>query len=146
MIAVYHIKFISSTLNTFDLPYLNLQINLSLTSSLARPSQLLSFFEVKQFSSRIFNQHRLLGEKRTIPGFTRIKKCKGLQKSLKTVDLYLPKDDVILLCLASSTTPRRRNLIIALAQYTVTHFRSSSTKPSSWFLSSLMGQRQKRQV
>ena len=60
-----------------------------------------------------------------------------LQKSLKTVDFYLPKDDVILLCLASSTTPRRRNLLVALAQYTVTHFRSSSTKLSSWFLSSL---------
>ena len=34
---------------------------------------------------------------------------------------------MILLCLASSTTPRRRNLLVALAQYTVTHFRSSST-------------------
>ena len=33
---------------------------------------------------------------------------------------------------ASSTTPRRRNLLVALAQYTVTHFRSSSTKSSSW--------------
>ena len=43
-----------------------------------------------------------------------------------------------LLCLASSTTPRRRNLLVALAQYSVTHFRSSSTKPSSWFLSSLL--------
>ena len=43
-----------------------------------------------------------------------------------------------LLCLASSTTPRRRNLLVALAQYTVTHFRSSSTKASSWFLSSLI--------
>ena len=41
MIAVFHIKFISSILNTFDLPYLNIQINLSLTSSLARPPQLL---------------------------------------------------------------------------------------------------------
>ena len=48
------------------------------------------------------------------------------------------QDDVILLCLASSTTPRRRNLLVALAQYSVTHFRSSSTKPSSWFLSSLL--------
>ena len=47
MIAVFHIKFISSILNTFDLPYLNVQINLSLTSSLTRPPQLLSFFEVK---------------------------------------------------------------------------------------------------
>ena len=43
-------------------------------------------FEVKQFISLIFKQHRLLGEKkRTIPEFTRIKKCKGLQKLLKTV-------------------------------------------------------------
>ena len=41
---------------------------------------------------------------------------------------------MIVLCLASSTTPRRRNLLVALAQYTVTHFRSSS----SWFLSSLL--------
>ena len=45
---------------------------------------------------------------------------------------------MILLCLASSTTPRRRNLLVTLAQYSVTHFRSSSTKPSSWFLSSLI--------
>ena len=39
---------------------------------------------------------------------------------------------MILLCLASSTTPPR-NLLVTLAQYTVTHFRSSS-----WFFSSLM--------
>ena len=39
------------------------------------------------------------------------------------------QDDVILLCLASSTRPRRRNLLAALAQCTVSHFRSSS-----WFL------------
>ena len=45
------------------------------------------------------------------------------------------------LCLASSTRPRRRNLQAALAQYTVSHFRSSSTKSSSWFLSSLIWQR-----
>ena len=43
------------------------------------------------------------------------------------------QDDVTLLCLASSTIPRRRNLLVALAQYIVTHFRSSS-----WFLSSLL--------
>ena len=41
---------------------------------------------------------------------------------------------MILLCLASSTTPRGRNLLVALAQYTVTHFRSSSTKSSSRYL------------
>ena len=40
--------------------------------------------------------------------------------------------------LASSTTPRRRNLLAALAQYTVTHFWSSSTKSLSWFFSSLI--------
>ena len=40
---------------------------------------------------------------------------------------------MIVLCLASTTTPRRRNLLVALAQYTETHFRSSS-----WFLSSLL--------
>ena len=33
-----------------------------------------------------------------------------------------------LLCLASSTTPRRPNLLTALAQCTVSHFRSSSKK------------------
>ena len=48
------------------------------------------------------------------------------------------QDDVIVLCLASSTTPRRRNLLVALAQYTVSHFWSSSTKSSSRFLSSLI--------
>ena len=48
------------------------------------------------------------------------------------------QDDVIVLCLASSTTPRRRNLLVALAQYTVTHFWSSSTKSLSWFFSSLI--------
>ena len=44
---------------------------------------------------------------------------------------------MIVLCLASSTTPRR-NLLVALEQYTVTHFRLSSTKSSLWFLSSLL--------
>ena len=61
-----------------------------------------------------------------------------LKNSLKTEDLYLPKlvkqDDVTELCLASSSRPRRRNLQATLAQYTVFHFRSSS----SWFLSSLL--------
>ena len=47
-------------------------------------------------------------------------------------------DDVTELCLASSTRPRRRNLLAAVAQYIVSHFRSSSTKSSSWFLSSLL--------
>ena len=58
MIAVFHTKFISSILNTFglDLPYLNVQINLSLTSSLTRPPQLLSIFEVKTI-----HDGRLLG-------------------------------------------------------------------------------------
>ena len=60
-----------------------------------------------------------------------------LKNRLKTVDLNVPKlvklEDVTLLCLASSTRPRRRNLLAALAQYTVSHFRSSS-----WFLSSLI--------
>ena len=32
-----------------------------------------------------------LEKKTTIPGFRRTRKCKGLQKSLKAVDLYLPK-------------------------------------------------------
>jgi len=57
------------------------------------------------------------------------KKCKEhLKNSLKTEDLYLPKlvkqDDVTELCLATSTRPRRPNLQAALAQYTVSHFRS----------------------
>ena len=50
----------------------------------------------------------------------------------------MKQDDVTELCLASSTRPRRRNLLAAVAQYIVSHFRSSSTKSSSWFLSSLM--------
>ena len=62
--------------------------------------------------------------------------------TLKTEDLYLPKlvkqDDVTELCLASSTRPRRRNLLAAPAQYTVSHFRWSSTKSSSWFSSSVI--------
>ena len=32
------------------------------------------------------------------------------------------QDDVIALCLASSTASRRQNLLVALTQYTVTHF------------------------
>ena len=87
------------------------QINLSLTSSLARPPQLLSFFEEKTIHYSNF-QSTLL--KNT--GFITPKAC-GLQ------------DDVILLCLTSSTTPRRRNLLDVLAQYIVSHFRWSS-----WFL------------
>ena len=43
------------------------------------------------------------------------------------------QDDVILLCLALSMRLRRRNLLVALVQYTVTHFWSSL-----WFLSSLL--------
>ena len=65
---------------------------------------------------------------------------KTSKNRLKTVDLYLPKlvkeDDVTELCLASSTRPRRRNLLASLAQYTVSHFRSSSTKSSSCSLMS----------
>ena len=34
----------------------------------------------------------------------------------------------------------RRNLLTALAQCTISHFRSSSTKSSSWFLSSLFSE------
>ena len=89
----------------------------------------------KQSISRIFNQLCLLGEKRRIPGFKCIRKCKGLKTLLKNSG-FIPaeacglQDDVILLCLVSSTTPRRRNLLAALAQCTVSHFRSSSTKRS----------------
>ena len=88
-------------------------------------------------------QHRLLGEKgKDIWIYEGKKMQRTLENSLKTEELYLPKlvkqDDVTELCLASSTRPRRRNLQAALAQYTVSHFRSSSTKSSSWFLSSLI--------
>ena len=105
--------------------------------------QLLSFFEEKKFISRIFSQHRFLGEKRKDTWIYEDKKCKEHFKNrLKTEDLYLSKlvkeDDVTELCLASSTRPLRRNLLAALAQYTVSHFRSSSTKSSLWFLSSLL--------
>ena len=110
--------------------------------------QLLSFFEEKKFISQIFSQHRFLGEKRKDTWIYEDKKCKEHFKNrIKTEDLYLSKlvkeDDVTELCLASSTRPRRRNLLAALAQYTVSHFRSSSTKSlstksSSWFLSSLL--------
>ena len=97
----------------------------------------------KQFISRIFSQHRLLGKKKKDSWIYEDKKCKEhLKNRLKTVDSYLPslvkQDDVTEQCLASSTRPPRRNLPAALAQYTVSHFRSSSTKPSSWFLSSLL--------
>ena len=94
VIAVFHIKFISSIL-WFSLPKY-VQVNFLLTSSLARLSQLLSFFEVKtihystllvEFSINIACYEK----KETKPGFTRMRKNKGLQKSLKTVDLYLPK-------------------------------------------------------
>ena len=50
MIAVFHIKFISSILKIYDLPYLNTYKEIyhnSLTSSLARHLELLSFFKVK---------------------------------------------------------------------------------------------------
>ena len=91
----------------------------------------------KQFISRIFSHHGLLEEKRKDTWiYEDHKNAKNTSKNrLKTVDLYLPKlvkgDDVTELCLASSTRPRRRNLLAALAQYTVSHFRSSSTKLSS---------------
>ena len=91
----------------------------------------------KQFISRIFSHHGLLGENRKDTWiYEDQKNAKNTSKNrLKTVALYLPKlvkgDDVTELCLASSTRPRRRNLLAALAQYTVSHFRSSSTKLSS---------------
>ena len=109
------------------------QINLSLTSSLAWPPQLLSFFEVKQFISRIFNQHRLLGEKRNDTWIHEDKEMQRTSRSLKTVDIYLPK---LVYCRTTwfyFVWRRRQHLLVALAQYTVTHFRSSS-----WFLSSLL--------
>ena len=41
--------------------------------------------------SRIFNQHRLVGEKRNDTWIHEDKKMQRTSKSLKTVDLYLPK-------------------------------------------------------
>ena len=68
MIAVFHIKLISSTLNTFDLPYLNVQINKSLTSSfarsLARSPQLLSLFEIKTIHWSNFQSTSLVRRKK----------------------------------------------------------------------------------
>ena len=61
--------------------------------------QLLSFFEEKKFISRIFSQHRFLGEKRKDTWIYEEKKCKEHFKNrLKTEDLYPSKlvkeDDV----------------------------------------------------
>ena len=119
--------------------YVQNKINSSLTKSLVRALhvQLLYSSKKKQFISRIFSHHRLLGEKRKDTWiYEDQKNAKNTSKNrLKTVDLYLRKlvkgDDVTELCLASSTRPRPRNLLAALAQYTVSHFRSSSTKLSS---------------
>ena len=119
--------------------YVQNKINSSLTKSLVRALhvQLLYSSKKKQFISRIFSHHRLLGEKRKDTWiYEDQKNAKNTSKNrLKTVDLYLRKlvkgDDVTELCLASSTRPRRRNLLAALAQYTVSHFWSSSTKLSS---------------
>ena len=74
----------------------------------------------------MFNQHRLLGEKKSD---TWIYENKGMQRTSKIAlnSEFKPaeacglQDDVILVCLASSTTPRPRNLLVALAQYTLTH-------------------------
>ena len=85
------------------------QINLSLTSSLARPLQVLSLFEVKSIHQSNFQSTSLVRRKKgTIPGFTRIRKCKGLKKIAENSG-FIPaeacglQDDVILLSLASST-------------------------------------------
>ena len=81
-------------------------------SSLARPPQLLSFCEVKtihyivEFSINI----ACLEKNGKIVEFTKAKKCKELQKSLKNSGFIPAKacglqDDVILFCLALWTTP-----------------------------------------
>ena len=66
------------------------------------------------------------------------------------MDLFLPKlvdcrtTWFYFLWRRRRSTPWRRNLLVALAQYTVTHFdrhRPTSTKSSSWFLSSLLKKR-----
>ena len=139
-IAVFRIKFISSL---YCLPFPSYKF---ITYEIARSGSTFTAVVIlrrKKFISRIFSRHRLLGENREDTWIYEDKKCKEhLKNRLKTEDLYLPnlvkEDDVTELCLASSTRPRRRNLLAALAQYTVSHFRSSSTKSSSWFLSSLL--------
>ena len=73
------------------------QINFSLTSLLARPPQLLSFFEVKTIHCSTllveFSIDIACSEKKRNDTwiYEDNKKNNGLQKSLKTVDLSLPK-------------------------------------------------------
>ena len=119
------------------------QLNLSLTSSLARPAQLSVVFEVNTIHQSNFQSTSLVIRKDT--WIYEDKKYKALKKSLKNKEVYLPK---LLDCRTTwfycvwrhrrhHDDLRRQNLLIALAQCTVSHPRSSSTKSSSWFLSSL---------
>ena len=123
-IAVFHIKIISSILKKYDFPYENhLRV---------RSLGLHSCCHSSQFISRIFNQHRLLGKKRNDTWIYEDKKMQRTSKIAQNSGFIHAEacglqDDVILLCLASSTIPRRPNLQVALAQYTVTHLRSSSS-------------------
>ena len=84
--------------------------------------------------SQIFNGHCWLGEKRKDTWIYEVKKYKALEKSLKNRELYLPKlVDCRTTWFYCVWRCRRRNLLTALAQCTVSHFQSSS-----WFLSSLI--------
>ena len=101
------------------------QINLSLTSSLARPAQLSVVFEVNTIHQSNFQSTSLVSRKKEkIPGFTRWKNTKPLKNRLKTRSYT---------CRSLWTAGRRDSTVC-----TVSHFRSSSTKSSSWFLSSLI--------
>ena len=119
------------------------QINLLLKSSLARPAQLSVVFEVNTIHRSNFQSTSLVSRKKK--GYLDLRGEKiqspwkmAWKQGVIPAEACGLQDDVTLLCLASSTTPRRRNLLTALAQCTVSHFRSSSTKSSSWFLSSLV--------
>ena len=81
MIAVFLIKFISSILEINDLPYLK-RTNKFITYEFARSASttVVILRSKNQFISRIFNQHRLLGEKRND---TRIYEDKKMQRTSK---------------------------------------------------------------
>ena len=67
------------------------QINLSLTSSLARPAQLSVVFEVNTIHQSNFQSTSLVRRKRKDTWIYEVKKYKALEKSLKNKELYLPK-------------------------------------------------------
>ena len=83
VIAVFLIKFISSILEINDLPYLK-RTNKFITYEFARSASttVVILRSKNQFISRIFNQHRLLEEKKEryldLRGLENAKACKNL--------------------------------------------------------------------